>query len=156
MNDSSLQPCPWPLTALLPHTAPMILLDRAEAFSATCAVAIAEIRPGHPLGGINGVPAHVGIEFMAQTCGMHVGALAHTAGEPVRVGFLLGSRDYRCEIAEFPYGCDLRIEVETVFSEGGMGVYACRIELDRVPIATANLNLYQPQDSTSILGKLPQ
>lgn len=155
MNTSPLQPCPWPIEVLMPHAAPMLLLDRAEAFSALCAVAIAEIRPGHPLGGKDGVPAHVGIELMAQTCGAHVGALAQESGEAVRLGFLLGSRDYACKVTCFPYGTDLRIEVTSVFSEDGMAVYACRIDIDGVAVATANLNLYQPNNPSSILGKSP-
>lgn len=156
MNSSDLQPCPWPTDALLPHAAPMLLLDRAEAFSAVCAVAIAEIRPNHPLGGEEGVPAHIGIELMAQTCGVHVGALARKAGDPVRLGFLLGSRDYASKVASFPYGTDLRIEVTSVFSDDGMAVYACRIDIDGVVVATANLNLYQPKNLSSILGKSPR
>jgi predicted hotdog family 3-hydroxylacyl-ACP dehydratase len=146
-----LKPCPWPIADLLPHAAPMLLLDRAEAYSPETAVAVSEIRSDHPLMTDDGVPAHVGIELMAQTCGAHVGALALAEGKPVKLGFLLGSRDFRCTAEWFRIGDVLRIEVSVVLMEGGMGVYDCRIDRGGEAVATARLNLYQPENAEAAL-----
>ena len=51
-----------------------------------------------------GVPAYVGLEWMAQACGAHVGALARDAGIPVRVGFLLGTREFTIHAPRFRLG----------------------------------------------------
>jgi len=152
MDGMTLQPCPWPITDLLPHEAPMLLLDRAEAYSPDTAVTVVEIRPDHPLMADEGVPAHVGIELMAQTCGAHVGALALTEGKPVKLGFLLGSRDFRSTTEWFRIGDILRIEVSVVLMEDGMGVYDCRIDRDGETVATARLNLYQPENAEAALA----
>ncbi len=152
MDGMPMKPCPWPIADLLPHEAPMLLLDRVEGYSADTAVAVVEIRPDHPLLAEDGVPAHVGIELMAQACGTHVGALARAEGQPVKLGFLLGSRDFRCDTDGFQVGDVLRIAVSVILMEDGMGVYDCRIERDGEAIATARLNLYQPKDTEAALA----
>lgn len=150
----SLIVCPWPMDKLLPHSPPMLLLDEAVAYSPTEIVAEVTIRPDHPLARPEGVAAHVGIELMAQACGAHVGALAQEIGAPVRVGFLLGTRNYRAEVDWFRFGDRLRILARSIFMEDGMGVYDCRIERDGVGLAEAQLTLFQPDDVGAVLAKI--
>jgi predicted hotdog family 3-hydroxylacyl-ACP dehydratase len=139
---------------LLPHRPPMILLDRLEAFDDDSAIAVAVMRPDHLFARGPGVPAHVGIEMMAQACGAHVGALARSTGGEVQLGFLLGTRAYAATSPYFPLGAELRITVRRVFCEDGMGVYDCRIVLEGEEIAQAQLNLYQPPDVATAVARL--
>lgn len=137
--------CPWPVGRLLPHAAPMLLLDEVAAVDDARAVAVALMRPDHPFAAPEGVPAHVGLELMAQTCGAWVGARALAAGEPVRLGFLLGTRHYQSRVTWFAPGQRLEITACVVLVDLGVGVFDCAIARDGEPLATARLSLYQPQ-----------
>ncbi len=146
-----MEPCPWPIEDLLPHRAPLLLLDRGVAF--TPLRFIAEVTPGsaHPLAGEHGVPAHVGLELMAQTCGAHTGARAQATGEPVRMGVLLGTRRYQAFTDWFAFGQRLTITVQVALLEPPMGVYDCIIQQGDVTLAEASLSVYQPVSPETLL-----
>lgn len=150
----TLRPCPWPITQLLLHRPPMLLLDEAVGYSDEEVVTRAVIGPDHPFAEPEGVPAHVGIELMAQSCGVFVGAHARASGEAVKLGFLLGTRRYESYEGGFRIGDDLRITARVVFREGEMGVFDCHIERDGTRIAAAQLTVYQPTDVQNILAKM--
>jgi predicted hotdog family 3-hydroxylacyl-ACP dehydratase len=71
---------------------------------------------------------------------------AKCAGEPVRIGFLLGTRHYVSKTAWFRLGETLTVGIVEVLREGPMGVFDCRISRDDCEVATARLNVYQPED----------
>jgi predicted hotdog family 3-hydroxylacyl-ACP dehydratase len=73
----------------------------------------------------------------------YVGIKAKQANEPIRLGFLLGTRRYNSNIAAFKVGARLTIRVEKIMQDDGLGVFDCRIQGDGVEV-TANLNVYQP------------
>ncbi len=62
----------------------------------------------------HGVPSYFGIEYIAQTVAAHAGLRALRRGEPVRVGFLLGTREYKCAESWFRLGAQLTIDVSPV------------------------------------------
>jgi predicted hotdog family 3-hydroxylacyl-ACP dehydratase len=139
--------CPWPIEDLLPHARPMLLLDEALACDASGARAAVTIRPDSPFIRPEGVPAHVGIEFMAQTCGVWAGGEAKRQGGKARVGYLLGTRRYQAERPFFRTGERLTVTAALVFLDAGMGVFDCRIEGgDGQVLAQAQLSVYQPDD----------
>lgn len=147
-----MKPCPWPIESLLPHAPPLRLLDALLAYDPLRARAGVTLGPDHPFARAGRVPGHVGLELMAQTCGAHVGALAREQGTPIRIGFLLGSRDFQVDPAGFAVGERLEIDVEQIWNEAGMGVYEGRIRRDGDQIASARLTLYQPEDGKITLG----
>ena len=132
---------------LLPHGPPMLLLDAVVEDAAGSLTTGVTIRPDSPfvVAG-NGIPAHVGIEYMAQTCGAFAGLEAHRSGQPVRLGFLLGTRRYRASVPWLPVGWRLTVTADLVFREGQMGVFDCRIQHEGAEIATAQITVYQPDD----------
>ncbi len=137
--------CPWPVEDLLPHAPPMLLLDEALSCDAEGASAAASMRPDHPFARPEGVPAHVGIEFMAQTCGIWAGGAAKRGGASVRLGFLLGTRRYKAVRPFFHFGERLEITARLVFLDQGMGVFDCRIADGAGDVlAEAQLSVYQP------------
>lgn len=143
-----MRDCPYPIAELLPHAPPMILLDRVAGWDTGRLDALVTIQsdslfyePG------NGVPCHVGIEYMAQACGAYAGLEAKQAGLPVRIGFLLGTRHYASQVPWFRLGEMLMVSIAEVLREGPMGVFDCRIAHDGSDVATARLNVYQPQDA---------
>ncbi|MBI2241907.1 MAG: 3-hydroxylacyl-ACP dehydratase [Magnetospirillum gryphiswaldense] len=142
-----MTPCPWPIEELLPHAPPMLLLDEVLVCDDQGSRAAVTIGPGFPFIEPSGVPAHVGIEFMAQTCGLWAGGRARVHGRPARLGYLLGTRRYRALEPFFPLGARLEVSAQIVFLDGGMGVFDCRVE-DRngTVLAEAQVNVFQPEE----------
>jgi predicted hotdog family 3-hydroxylacyl-ACP dehydratase len=145
-----VKPCPFPLQDLLPHAPPMVLLDEAVSWTTDAMVTAVTVRPGgfffRPG---HGIPAHVAIEWMAQTCGAFVGAEAVAVGQAVRIGYLLGTRDFVAHVPWFPEGMRLEVMARLVFSDQEMGVFDCLVGTAErsEPLATARLTVYQPPDS---------
>ena len=140
-----MTPCPWPVGRLLPHAAPMLLLDAVLGYDADRVATAATMRSDHPFATSQGVPVHVGLELMAQTCGAWAGAHALAeGGEPGRMGFLLGSRRYKAARPWFGIGERLEITAQVVFRDQGMGVFDCRIASGGEMLAEAQLSVYQP------------
>jgi predicted hotdog family 3-hydroxylacyl-ACP dehydratase len=139
--------CPYSLAELLPHGPPMVLLDEVLSSDDTSLAAGLTIRLDtrfcQPE---RGVPAHIGIEWMAQACGAFAGMEARRMAEPVRLGFLLGTRRYHATRSWFAPGEHLVVEVRVVLRELGMAVFDCRIAGAEGTLATAQLTLYRPED----------
>jgi predicted hotdog family 3-hydroxylacyl-ACP dehydratase len=139
---------------LLPHAPPMVLLDEALGYGDDEVATAVTIRADHPFATADGVPVHVGIELMAQTCGVYVGAHALACGEAVKVGFLLGTRRYRSNDDWFRLGDRLEVRGVLVFRDEQMAVFDCRIERDGGVVAEAQLSVYQPNRVEDILSSL--
>jgi predicted hotdog family 3-hydroxylacyl-ACP dehydratase len=130
---------------LLPHGRGAMLLDRVKAKHAEGIEVSVSIGAGSPfLVPGNGVPAHVGLEYMAQACGAFAGLEALAHGKPVRVGYLLGTRRYRATAAWFAEGDSLDVAAHLVLPAAAMTVFECRIAARGVTLATAQLTVYQP------------
>ena len=83
------------VASLLPHSGAMVLIDRIMAFDEDSLSAELAVRGDGLLGGDSrSVPAWAGIEYMAQAIGAYVGICARLAGEPIKLGYLLGTRRY--------------------------------------------------------------
>ena len=101
---------------MLPHAHPMILIDRVMPQGPSCTRAAVRIHEDTMFCEMpSGVPAFVGVEYIAQTVAAHAGLRARRAGQPVRIGFLLGTRRYDCAAPCFPPGTELTIEVVTAY-----------------------------------------
>lgn len=151
-------PC---ITELVPHAGPMCLLDRAveaddERFVAEVTVPSAGLF-SRDVGEGLGVGAWVGIEYMAQAVAAWAGWQARRAGEAPRIGFLLGTRRYRCSVPRFPAGQVLRVEIRRNFqADNGLGQFECRIESAGQELASAQLNAFGPRDPSAFLnGETP-
>jgi predicted hotdog family 3-hydroxylacyl-ACP dehydratase len=150
-----MRACPYPIAELLPHEPPMVLLDTVTGWMPGGLEAAVDIHPASPFHEPGrGVPAHVGIEYMAQACGAYAGLEAKEAGQPVRIGFLLGTRRYHCSVSWFKTGERLTVSISEVLRQGPMGVFDCRIGVAGNEVATARLNVYQPDD-VSPGGSMP-
>ncbi|HEY4345646.1 MAG TPA: hypothetical protein VGN05_14960 [Parvibaculum sp.] len=143
------------IEALIRHRGTMLLIDRLIEASETHAVGEVLIaasssfhRPGR------GVPAYVGLEYMAQTVAAFDGARRLATGEMPGVGFLLGTRRYKAEKSYFQPGEILLIRADMVFSENGMASFDCRISISSETCVTAMLNVYRPEDGAYVLEGL--
>ncbi len=104
----------------------------------------------------DGIPAYVGLEYMAQTCGVYAGIEALNLGQPVRLGFLLGTRNFHASANWFCSGDRLVVDATETYRHETMGVFDCRITLNATEVASAQLNLYQPEDASSYFGNLSE
>ena len=152
--SAALAPCPWPIADLLPHAPPMILLDQVLGVDAQAVAAVVTIRSDHPFIAAEGVPVQVGIELMAQVCGAYAGANALAAGDPVKLGFLLGTRRYQAYDDWLRLGDRLEVRASLTFRDEEMGVFDCRIERRGELVAEAQLSVFQPKDPDAIVAKL--
>jgi predicted hotdog family 3-hydroxylacyl-ACP dehydratase len=142
--------CRYPIASLLPHRPPMILLDDVTGYDDNSLIAEVTITGDSLFFGPNGVPGHVGIEYMAQACGAYAGAHALDSGLKVRIGLLLGTRDYRAQVPYFRRGDRLVIKVATIFGDESLAAFGCTITIEGKLAAEAQLQVYQPDDDQVI------
>jgi len=147
-----MRDCSYTVADLLPHAPPMVLLDKVLGWDQGQISTTLSIRPGIPFF-VNetGVPSYVGLEYMAQACGAYAGLEGLSFGRPVRLGFLLGTRNYHASVDWFRPGERLIVTIHEVFRQELMGAFDCRITCNELEVASAQLNLYQPEDATSTL-----
>lgn len=131
------------IAALIPHSGKMVLLDRIIDYDEQTLSAELVVRPDGLLGDEKTVPAWAGIEYMAQAVAAYVGIRSKLAGEPIKLGFLLGTRRYASNVPCFDVGTVLMIQVKNIIQDDKLGVFDCRIHGKGIEIS-ANLNVYQP------------
>ncbi|XRD81820.1 3-hydroxylacyl-ACP dehydratase [Dyella halodurans] len=129
----------------------MILLDHVGAVEAERIVCTRRVRAGESFVADDGsLPAWAGLELMAQAIAAWAGCHALTASEPIRLGFLLGTRHYHATTDAFPAGSELRVEAVRHFhDEAGTGVFACRIDAPGMS-AKARPTVFSPPDAEEL------
>jgi predicted hotdog family 3-hydroxylacyl-ACP dehydratase len=145
--------CSHPIEALLPHARPMILIDRALSADPGHIETELTVRPGTPFFEPGkGIAAHIAIEWMAQTCAAYVGLEALMAGQPVRIGFLLGTRNFTAMQSWFAAGETYRVRATIAFRDAETGVFDCVVRQGDIEVARAQLTLHQPNDIHAVLA----
>ncbi len=139
---------------LVPHSPPMILIDEIVDAGEDYIVSRVTITESSMLLNDSGeVPAWVGIEYMAQTISAYAGLEAKQAGEPVKLGFLLGTRRYETSQEIFPKGMILDIKAQSEYRDvEGLNSFNCTLSVAGEVVATARLNVFQPQDPNAFIA----
>ena len=143
---------------LVRHRGDMSLLDEVMEYGDTWLKARSTVTKNN-LFLIDGrVPSWIGIEYMAQTVAALAGTRARRRDEPVRVGFLVGTRKYLAEQPAFPLGSVLTVVVsEVVMGENGLGVFDCELTCNppggRGFVVSTRLNVFQPDDFREVFGE---
>lgn len=142
----------WTLAELLPHAGDMILLDAVDEFDSESIRTRLQVRPGGLFNLADGsLPAWLGIELMAQSIAAYAGCRARQAGLPVELGFLLGTRNYQCNVERFALGAELRIRaIRSLEDDNGMGVFECHIDGPGIKVE-ARLNVFRPPQVAAYL-----
>ena len=103
-----------------------------------------------------GVPAWIGLEYMAQTIAAYSGLQERLNGGKPKIGFLLGSRKYLCNAERFEIGQKLRLKVyPEILGGNGLNVFNCELQGDGVN-ASAMINVFQPEDADAFLREATQ
>lgn len=132
-----------PVAELLPHAAPMILIDEVVEAAEGRIAARLTLRPTSPFVEDDRVPALVAIEYMAQTIGAYAGLRARAAGGAPKIGFLLGTRELTLEVDAFAVGDELRIEARHVWGDDQIGSFQCEVLRAGRTLASALVNVYE-------------
>jgi len=149
---TTLRPCPYPIERLLPQAPPMVLIEEILGWNEDQVVTALTVRRDAVFAEDRGIPAHVALEWMAQSCGALVGIKALEAQQPVRIGFILGTRDFSVAVAWFNFGDRLTVTAACAYNDGEMAQFDCRLERGSATCATARLTLYQPRDLAGMLA----
>lgn len=132
-----------PVEELLPHRERMLLLDEvreAEEAKIACGVVL---REGSPFVENGRVSAMVAVEYMAQCVAAWVGLEDRRNGRPIRVGYLVGSREVTFAVDGFTVGDDLRVEAERLWGDDSLGHFACKVKRGGATVAEGVLNVYR-------------
>lgn len=145
-------PLPRDIESVLPHRDSLRLIDRVIEWQSESIVVEVDV-PGQGLfSRADGVPAWVGVEYMAQAIAAWAGCRARQAGGEPSIGFLLGTRRYQSAWTHFPAGTLLRVEaIRELLGDNGLGMFACRIEANGDEIASANVSVFEPPDAMAYL-----
>lgn len=110
----------------IPQSGEMVLVDRIMDVGEDFLIGESVIRPDHILIKNGKLPTHAGIEIMAQGVAAWAGIQARQRNEPVRLGYLLGTRKLHIHQSQIAIGTSLRIEVKMSIQDvTGFGVFDC-------------------------------
>jgi predicted hotdog family 3-hydroxylacyl-ACP dehydratase len=141
----------YPVSDLLPHKPPMVLLDSVVESSEDTIHTLVSICSGIPFFRDGVVPAYVAIEYMAQTIGAWNGLRMRVENKEPKVGFLLGTRELKLQVSAFQEGDELHVYGKSKYSDGEMASFECWVELKGEKVASAILNVFQPSNVQSFL-----
>lgn len=129
------------------HRDPMLLLDTLVECSGGTTVCEWQVNPDDSFVEFGaGVPAHIGVEFMAQCVAVHAGARARVDGFGPPLGFLLGTRHFTASVTHFEVGESYRATCEELIRDtSGMGSYECSIVQGDTTVAKARLAVLEKE-----------
>lgn len=134
---------------LVPQSGGMVLIDRVTDFGEDFLTGETEIRLNHILLKEGKLQTFAGIEIMAQGIAAWAGIHARKRNEPVRLGYLLGTRKLHIVQPEIAVGSQLIIEIKMSIQDAtGFGVFDCRL-IDKVThrtLLSGALNVFSPKD----------
>jgi len=139
---------------VLPHAGRMLLLDELRDHGPEHVICGVTIHTGTMFcDGINGVPAWVGLEYMAQTVCAFSGVEEVRAGLAPSIGLLLGSRSYQCSAQWLPLGATLHVRADLLMrDDNDIVAFTCTIhENDRL-LARGDIKGYRPKDVLALVG----
>ena len=134
----------------------MILVDEILTHQPDGLTTLIHITPQSPYfsESLNGVANYVCIEYMAQSIAALAGVEATMQNQPIQVGFLLGSRKLQMHIPYFVNGESYRVQVSRLYQEDtGLAVFDCAIFHDQTLVASANVNVFQPDDAAEYISQ---
>ncbi len=133
------------LPSWLPHRPPALLLEGVAQAHAQGGTALARVDPGAWYADADGaMPGWVGLELMAQAVAACRGRSLAEAGAPPRGGYLVGVREYRCQVPAFPAGAALEVRARLDLEDpGGLRRFRCEILMAGALLAGATLTLLE-------------
>ena len=144
-----------PLADVLPHKAPMILLDRIDAELTDGLVCSVTLRADSPFVEDGAVPGVVALEYMAQTVAAFAGLRATRESRTVRVGYLIGARTVAFHVESFRAGDALVVRAERTWGDDALGTFDVTVTAGGRLAAEATLSVYQGDLRDGLSGEMP-
>ena len=134
------------LPLFLPQQPPMRLLDALLAADDQRCTALARVDPAAWYAGPDGsAPGWIGLEWMAQAVAAHHGLRHRDRGGAPKLGYLLGTRAYACDLPAFPAHAAAEVDATAQETDpSGLSLYACAIRIHGQPVAQALLKVFEP------------
>jgi predicted hotdog family 3-hydroxylacyl-ACP dehydratase len=142
---------------VLPHRQAMLLVDEVD-YGPDFGRASLTVRPDTFFcDGVHGVPAWVGVEYMAQAMSVYSGVDLLQQGQAVKIGLLIGTRRYDSEVPLFALGARLTATARLLsWEDNNMFVFACEISDGHRVLARGDLKAYRPEDIREFLRMTKQ
>ena len=142
----------YSVAELVPHSGRMSLLTKILDYSDDWLSAEVAITTDSMFADEHGVPAWVGLEYLAQTIAAYAGLQERRHGGTPKLGFLLGTRKFICTKEYFAIGSVLTINVsKNLEAENGLSSFDCRLHSTNDCEASAQLNVFQPKNADEFL-----
>ena len=134
------------IAQVLPHEGRMLLLDELLSHDDASIVTAVNIhRDTVMCDGGQGVPAWVGMEYMAQAACAYSGVYEVRAGDKPKISLLLGTRSFKAQVPAFPIGSRLIVSAQLVMrDDDDLAVFKCRIESKGQEWATGDIKAIRP------------
>ena len=142
--------------ALIPHSPPMVLVDRIISVNEQSLLAEIDIEENCKFydQANRGVPSWVGVEYMAQVIAAFAGVKAKSENEPIKLGFLLGTRKFLMPKPFLDAGKTYQIAVNELYlDDTGLASFDCQISCQDEVYATAKLNVFETDNAKQIIEK---
>lgn len=138
---------------LLPHASPMVLIDKLVELDQQVVKSQVVIQSDSMFIEEDGVPAYVGIEYMAQTVGLMSGMVSVQKAEAVGIGFLIGAPAFETHIDYFPVGMELEVVMEHYWGDDQLMQFEGKIyEIGKsIPLVEGRLSLLKPKDENEFM-----
>jgi predicted hotdog family 3-hydroxylacyl-ACP dehydratase len=134
---------------LIPHSPPMVLLDRILHYDSMNLLAEVTIHTDCMFydTAVHGVPAWVGIEYMAQAISALAGLRAREKREGIKMGFLLGTRKLQLPHKVLLAGRCYQVHVKQLFWDAsGLANFECEIRHEQEVCVSARVNVFETDD----------
>ena len=132
-----------PISALVPHQAPMILIDEVVEAGGTRLTARVRLTSSSPFMEAGQLPALITLEYMAQSIAAFAGLRGREKGEPPKLGLLMSCREMTLSVDSLTAGDELLITVDEVWSDENLGNFDCFVRRGDEMISQASLSVYQ-------------
>jgi predicted hotdog family 3-hydroxylacyl-ACP dehydratase len=138
---------------VLPHAGGMLLLDELLEWGDEHIICGVYVRHHTRFcDAARGVPAWVGIEYMAQTMCAFSGVEEVRAGLRPSIGLLLGTRRYQSDVEWFGVGADLLVRADLQLrDENDLVAFQCSISEGGHVLARGDVKAYRPRDVMSVI-----
>jgi predicted hotdog family 3-hydroxylacyl-ACP dehydratase len=136
-----------PIVEIVPHRAPMLLIDEACSYDETGVECVVVLRDDSPFVERGRARATLALEYMAQSISAWFGLRSRDRGEPVRPGYLIGSREVTFAVDHFRVGDELRVRASLVWGDATLGSFDCSVLRAGEVVASGNLSVYSGPDA---------
>ena len=139
---------------LIPHSPPMVLLDRILHYDSMNLIAEITIKTDCKFydAAVKGVPSWVGIEYMAQAISALAGLRAKEKNEGIRIGFLLGTRKLLLQQKVLLADSCYQIHVKQLFWDvSGLANFQCEIRHGEALCVSGKVNVFETDDVTKAI-----